>query len=248
MLYVFDESWEKEGFPSSNPTENKVASHYKGGLVPTLTRELHLISDSSDSTHLVFKASRSHSSAPNLQGPFPSVWVILGWSQSYWCACWCASKPASLSHENISCLDTSAQHLETRGQNVHQGRRCSCCQWVSEGQEADLESGDGVTETILAEGWLQVSAAPLSGASAKRFVVGSYQHPRSAPLSPASSISVHKIMTFQGESHFKPQWFQIKPLISNHNGITITTCVAGSKLGWTDRSLWLKKLGTCSCH
>lgn len=34
----------------SNPTEIKVASHYKGGLNPTITRDLHLISDSSDSS------------------------------------------------------------------------------------------------------------------------------------------------------------------------------------------------------
>lgn len=58
-----------------------------------------------------------------------------------------------------------------------------------------------------AEGSLHVSAAPLSGAKAKRFVLGLHWHPRSASLSPASSISVQQIMAFQGE-------------ISNHDGQT----------------------------
>lgn len=118
---------------SLRKAERKKVSHY---LIPQKTRWLPIIkvgsSPPSQETsisfqiqvihrHLFFKTSLSHSSAPNLQGVFPSVWVILGWSQSYWCACWCTRKPASLSHENISCLDTSALHLETRGQNVLQG-------------------------------------------------------------------------------------------------------------------------------
>lgn len=57
----------------------------------------------------------------------------------------------------------------------------------------------------MAQGSVHVSAAPLSGASAERFGVGLHRHPRSASLTPASSISVQKTMAFHGET-------------SNHNG------------------------------
>lgn len=202
---------------SLRKAERKKGSH---DLIPQKTRWLPIIKVGSSPPsqeisiwfhiqviyhHLVFKASLSHSSAPNLQSPFPSVWVILGWSQPQWCACWWTTKPASLSHENISCLDTSALHLKTRGQNLLQGGDVLA---ASESLKGKRQIWSWVVE-LQRPSWLRTHSmwVQLPCKEKKGLWVWSHRHPRSAPLSPASSISVQKIIAFQGG-------------ISNHNGQT----------------------------